>query len=491
MLKEELNQLRSENNEGHEKVSYNKKLINQYEQQSVQIERLISLFQEKNKDYGEAEVPDISSTTISEINEKINEILEIISQEYSTCDYSELETEIKSIRELRKAIDHEISLLSLIDKNEKFDNSEDITSILAEEYSLPTSSQWTKHSISDITFDEFKLFPTIIENFNDSQSIDSKVEALEEDIQNLIKILQYHENMEKSIYSSQLEFFQNLKNLLENKKINEQEMQIIESQIQNRLKIISQIDAITPLVINEELKPQSTEGPDVVLSEQFRQFYENLQSNHMKKDNQLSIEKLYEETLEIPAFVPPPKPKCIRKTEIDKELIKFSQQIQQTIERTKTFISDFDSFKPSFKSHVTEDVKDDGSIHIQLPEIIQDDETCKNTSIQKFQSNVISKLPQNIAQEFQQIDFSIPIEEVDVPQSNENFELPPPVESNISQRRKALTEILSSMVSCTTPQISNVVLPQFIAPKTKKVDTSPILETIESIMNPSQLETQN
>ncbi|KAH0785283.1 hypothetical protein GPJ56_010694 [Histomonas meleagridis] len=328
--------------------------------------------------------------------------------------------------------------------------------------------------ISYILFSEHIKSPKIYHHYFEQDNTSSSPTYTNIPISDAVSA---HESVEKSIYSSQIRFFSQLKNaLLRNDKTIEEIPQIDINQSMNEMMSFE--------IPQQELFNAC--DPCEVLLSQFQNFYETLQNQNPPNERFNLIKGNFEKELEFPEFVPPPKPQCtIEQITTNNESNKFlhSQLNQMKINASQLNETACNVQKNEIEPNSTTVYeKEENSFSYPIP--IGDNEQNDDEVIKNFH-DVIKEKGVEISEDFQ-FDIIEKNEEIDISENTSNEQ----TNTGIEARMNKLHEILTQQSNISNPKFETVPLIPTTLIKTEKYKTDPILQTINQILIPNQYDTE-
>lgn len=487
-LKEELQTLKIQNEKDHIDIESVRNNIAAYEKQCIQLENVLKMFLDENKKFNTCNIPTLSDKDKIQVEMKIDDIIDNITQEFNICDFSELDEERKKLHELKTKIEDEISILEQI-KNINELKIDDDVEIMIDHYSFfGNENKKELISFKDLNIDDLKTNQPLYENISDTNLEKSKIDLMQSYVQKINNFLSYKDNIEKNIYSYQLEFLLKLKEELDKNELNDDKINSLENEFQKKIKIIQSISNIKPIIVNEKNNFDNEIKPLSLICNQFHQFCNTI-TNEDISNKLKEIDETCQKTFDLPHFKAPQTPKCIIKSKIDDNLLEQTCHIQNEIKKIEEKKNDIKSDKTELlvSQQFNEPINDICQSKIEVSFLDDFQITKEEEDFNNFINISKSKLPQNLGREIQNLKYDLPFQDSDYENIN-NIEIEQfDIEANIKQREEALNRILISIGDVKTPSIPNISIPKYIETTVEQKDISPLLSSIKNIVKPNQV----
>ncbi|KAH0786896.1 hypothetical protein GPJ56_009273 [Histomonas meleagridis] len=483
----------------HQKITQKAWERKQYDEQTEQLTKLINIFEESNAEFQNSNEANLTEQQEAEINQKFEEIVQTISNEYNVPNLNELEKTAKKLCTMKSEIEKEITILKEVDG--QWENDESLSSLINDYSGGPPFEPDSFCKLSSINFSDPQQQIQIANNIIPFNPPRSKVQQLQLEIEKIVSVLQSHEFISNSLYSAQLDFFTSLKDTLLSNPITEDDVYLYEQQIQDRLKLMSKIFQISPIVIPH---PTNDQNPLESISEQFTSLCEYLNSSNQYSSLSESLHKLAEQDLSFPEFSIPTKPQYTQKSIQNSSLIELSCKLQELTQRTSQMIPlqilqslasthcealsitqseiDFSDFEPDLTLTPQKLTPIHERGHTESPEITH------------FKQIFLSKMPDELQASLStpQISLTIPHFEDESPQQSSIDSILSESENNefnnsIHTRSGQLNTLLRTMTSLDTPPIPTVGKVPVSQPR-ENINTGHILSIIDELLDPTQYE---
>lgn len=503
-LRKRLEELQQQNEEYYKCIKDKIK----YKEQAEAIYQVANAFHEENKNYGDSyniQDQDLPREKQVEIGMKIDDFLSQINAEYS---YSS-EDYLQKNKQLDKAnipLDREIDLLKLLStKVDQFRYADNF----------------------DIILDEFsnKLIPedkpnfTSFEKLYSNQNFDKDIQIQNSDIDitippplaiddmknHIAAVIKDCNQKSKSIKYEYLVQHQELSKMIEalkNRPIDLQDKSSIESCLQHKLQTMRPIGSIRAIQLPSQFTENTLKlNPLMEVFSKFDSFFEEIDKCKENRNcNQLP-------RLDIPQFQIPNNPKCIRKSSPSEELVKFAEDLNSIVERTKRMIPIVWSKSITETYRSLRDLKryeySPPSPTLPTPdpistkEDINEDIQFDRSSFDRFKETFSRKLPDELSQflETKRIALEIPdsrttsvnnnsIENKDT--QNHCIDIPSESSKIFLDRIKATNVIFRDLVNQPKIGVPRLQIPEAKEMSHPEINSNSLIEKVKDVLSPKQ-----
>ncbi|OHT04701.1 hypothetical protein TRFO_27702 [Tritrichomonas foetus] len=343
-LREEVEELKSQNEEYNEILIQKKLEKDQYDDQAAQLLELISIFEEKISSYNDTECPDLPIDVKSKVDMKINEVIQTVSSEYTRARADLYEKERKEIHDKNKEIEAELQLLQKLDNDwTQCDNFDLVIEESKERYTSEPDLEF--QSLASINIPIVKNPPSKLETvYRASQLPQPDIESLIQEINKFEQLIQSQNNFVKSVYTSQAKFLSILRDSLKNRPLTELDLKNLEEQLQIQIQKMSEFTEIYPLQIpddyvdgnkNDDDNAELISNPIRILADKFHAFCEEMNLNRTYDSLCDNLIESANQSLNIPPFEEPKKPSYILNPRPNEELVLLAENIKSLIDTAK------------------------------------------------------------------------------------------------------------------------------------------------------------
>ena len=242
-LKKQLNTLKKENQTAHDEINELIKKRFQIDEQTQQIYNLIQVFQQNISYFIARDDRTIDAITEKKVENIVNKIVGNIKEEFQIDNTNDFEKEFKKYCKLEKKIDDEISVLKKVD-DDCIKENDNIVNLINDTENYNYDNKTKFQLFSEIPLKNNKIELNYLKS--NIKCDDSNVKLLNDEFKKIVQTLQNNEDTKNAITSSQYSFLKKLEYILNNDKI-DNNLQLVEQRILEKLKIMSQINELSPL----------------------------------------------------------------------------------------------------------------------------------------------------------------------------------------------------------------------------------------------------
>lgn len=492
-LRRQYEELYEENSEYHRFISEKCKEKEQYECVAVKLEELAAQIADRNNEYRTGANTTLPEEERLQVEAKVDEVVRMAFAEYCHLDSNEYQQEIERLQAELDELDDEIDILSEI-----------------------KGEEWCPKRPAEIRVKEFcKRYPKVVTESHESLStIEMPVaetptisegpvqvvipEAPDTyEVKSLDRNMAPQNNMFIRTYQEQYNFLGRLRELIEQ---NESEQGFnpvkFREQLHQKIRMMQEIGSIDPVQIPTQADLAESVDPVEVLATHFGKFCDELDKlNSASGSLAAGLEKAAEETLSMPKFVTPPKPRYIKNPTPSPQLTQLSKQLAELSEVTKQCVpvQAIQSITASHRELLQakmDPVTPKDTLEIPVPSSLPEISDLDMTSVEQFKELAISKFPALAAR------FSSPgLEIIAPPIEKACEEAAPPeaapidigVETHIQERSAIINNLLRQLYNMDIPPVANIVPTPTITETYEPIDTTPLLNAIDEVLSPTRL----
>lgn len=497
LLRSEVSALRMRTQEYTTNIQSNQLLINQYDEQTTLLRALFDEFQNQIKSYPNPKCADLSREMITEINSQIEALIKQMSDLCSTLDKDSIEQEYNRLNQINAKLKDEIAILTQFEND--WSPINDLDNYLLD----------NEHFDSDIFDDTFNSFSDV-QSCSKSPNGQS-TEQFEHEINNSKSELSKRYFVTQDLHKQQLDFLISLKDALNRRTI---DPEIAISQLQSQLSN-GEYHPIAPITTPEIVMSNDIDQSIKALTDGFNDFSEELLCS--LEDNSISnkLKHSVEGSFTFPDFQPPQINQPIQSSIPDQNLVHLSEQLTNLIQSSNHAQTLHDirqrtgSLKEIFERSSNQNERDEKRLDsfshdLELPQPI--DPLPDNLKLLALKEVLKDKLPNGLIEKMDSENFNLHIEKIPSSEVSFNPTLTEGTEDAIhtisnsqsvssetfipaEEHAKALNEILNNLLKdddLPPPHIFNPPVPRGV--KILSVNPQPVIETITSILKPSQQE---
>lgn len=493
-LQEQVSQIQAENDDDHLAIKQKTNELKKYREQIRTIEQLIELFKEKMAQYNGDEPKPLNCDNEQKVLGQLEHILLLLNAEYTCYDLSEFQNELQEIQKCRKAIQHELTVLKQFAKDwEPQDNMD----LLIDEFAARSAISDTEspHRLSELSIPICNDRPVLLEHVPKYDlPLPPKIDDFQKSIQDFIDRESIHSDIEKRIFTDQLNFLTALRDKLIDSPVSDVDLNNFEEQITNRIKMMEEIKEARLLKISKPNLSEPQVDPITLVVSQFLDFYDIIKEEINIPSLTEGIQNEVEDALKLPTYQAPPVPKALKKTTQSNELAEFSvrmQKLSQEMQENITF--DGDILIPSERTPISNDtsalqnIMNEYPINKPIPsDILGDDEEFSN-----FQKLYHEKLPSTLSDLLDNTQFVLDDkeDEAEIPSALDDFIEPNEFSTNLHRRSIELNNLLKGFNDLEFPPTPRIKEPKEVKIDLEPYDQSLVLSSINQLLSPNQQNT--
>ena len=465
------------------------------------LKQLLRQIQRRIKENGDSPAIELTDSQKQQISERLEIFFNNLDEEFQSFDVQILLDELKQVKEQRKKIEDEISILKQVSGDW---NPDDDLDIVLENYSNYAYSPEDNQ-------EEFQLFhvnqfnpqdPSILETsvdqniYETKSSIFNQTKETQNKLEWEIEKMKTQNDRNMKIFNEQEQFLSTLEKLTKQYLTNQnskQHYENIENTIDKIIKDQENDQASNDDSHSDELRPleipditnynEETVDPIAAIANDFEAFSQDLLKDLPKTTLFEDVVRETEEKFVVPEYVPPQPPVVEKVVTASKDLANLTKTLEQMKEIASAELPQI----PEFKHEAKESQKETNSYEeIQFPDLPEQN----NDNLNNLLHLVKQKLPEQFVK-------NLPDSVEEISHTNENIEEEDEEEEivEINPSKEILDKIneyhktLESLSTLEFPEDPNLSRPQQVPEaivRVEKLDKDTILNSVEQFLSPNQ-----
>ena len=445
------------------------------------LEELVKSFACHEQDLGQ-DLESLSDEEMEEIKGLVGALIENVERENCVLSEEEYGSVFQELKQKHEEVDKELSVLEAIECDD-WECDADVP-IWVNEFcdGYPGRREAAQATLSSVRVPCREDPPSVLEQASQVRVADAPdMMGVQACLDGEIRNLQKRRDQEFKIYQDQLNYFRSLKSLMAKRECETCfDQGKFREQMNKRVAVGSGIDTMKVVEIPDMDTPSDVEvsDPCAILASEFKKFKEEL----MQRTLDVNVPQ-EDSVLNIAPFRMPPEPAYVKESRPSQDLAKLTEQLRQISESAKRFVPGtavaIDEVSGPVKTDQFVDSKSDVDMPPRFPDIKQLD----SVEIEPLKELVTSKLGSSLAKHFEEPAFNIIIESETGEEAHESVPDETELDADLAASAEELNKLLEGIATFDLPSVPNVQSTPELRESFEKIDTQPLLDAVDQILN--------